>query len=122
MAGVACLCDLITAAPGDRIEDVMSREVYAISPRANLAEAAAAMSSYGVGCLPVIDDDAVIGMITRGDLRRGGVPEVLLGAHYCTACCSSHGVRQDPRSGLDYCLDCFEQLSPPAEEELGTGD
>jgi signal-transduction protein with cAMP-binding, CBS, and nucleotidyltransferase domain len=121
-AGVVCLCDLVTAERGQAIEQVMARDVYAISPGAMLAEAAAAMSSLGVGCLPVIDGDSVVGVITRGDLRRGGVPETLLGARYCTACCSAHGVRQDPRSGLDYCLDCFDQLSPLSDEELGTGD
>jgi hypothetical protein len=46
-------------------------------------------------------------MITRGDLRRTGVPEAVLGARYCSACGSSRGVRKAAGTDVDYCLECL---------------
>ena len=124
LVGVLCRCDLY---PEPDAEDVvagrMSTTVYALEPNATLGEAAAAMASLGVGCLPVVRDDEPLGVITRGDLRRAGVPEDRLGAHRCAECGSIHGVRTEAHAGIEYCLDCidlFEALAGP--RDLGEGD
>jgi CBS domain-containing protein len=58
----------------------MTRDVLAIHPEATLGEAVAAMRAFQIDCLPVVDRDLLVGALTRGDLRRAGVAEELLGA------------------------------------------
>lgn len=59
------------------VDQVMAREVFVIGARATLGEAAGAMAELRVGCLPVIEDGFLVGIITRGDLRRAGAPAEL---------------------------------------------
>jgi predicted transcriptional regulator len=105
--GVLCRCDLAEAAPEAHVETVMRSSMFAVAPELTLGEAAVAMARLGIGCLPVAEDGCVLGLITRGDLRRAGAPERLLGAHVCCDCGSVHAVRTGPH-GLEYCLDCLE--------------
>jgi len=51
--------------------DVMTRQIFTISPGYGVAHAARLMLDRGVSGLPVVDDDGVlVGMITEGDLIR----------------------------------------------------
>jgi CBS domain-containing protein len=59
---------------GGRVEDRMTRDIFAILGDATLGEALAAMVALDVGMLPVIGERFVIGVITRGDLMRLGLP------------------------------------------------
>ncbi|MDX8400507.1 MAG: CBS domain-containing protein [Gallionellaceae bacterium] len=43
-------------------------DLHTINPDATVEDAAALMSQYKISCLPVIDDDIVIGVITETDL------------------------------------------------------
>jgi hypothetical protein len=110
LLGVLCRCDLVPRAAADEpVSARMSGEVLAIDPNATLGDAVAALRGFRVGCLPVVAGDLLVGVITRGDLRRAGVPEELLGARYCAACGSPHGVRAHPRlEGVDFCLACLD--------------
>jgi CBS domain-containing protein len=58
----------------------MATDVLGIHAHATLGEAVAAMRLFQVSCLPVVDRDLLVGLLTRGDLRRAGVTEELLGA------------------------------------------
>jgi acetoin utilization protein AcuB len=107
LVGVVCRCQLYRARPELPIGDIVAPHVFALDIYATLGEAVAAMAELGVGCLPVLDDGALVGVITRGDLRRMGAPEALLGARYCAGCGSPHGVRSDDH-GVDTCLDCLD--------------
>lgn len=124
LVGVLCRCDLYPEpAPTDVVADRMSSHIYALAPSASLAEAAAAMATLGVGCLPVVQHDRAIGVVTRGDLRRAGVPEALLGAGRCAACGSHRGVRPDTHSGIEYCLDCIDLFDALGDaRDFGEGD
>lgn len=122
LVGVMCRCDLYPEPdPRDEVATRMASDVYVLDPAATLAEAAAAMRSLGVGCLPVVRDERPVGLVTRGDLRRAGVPEPALGAHRCLECGSVHGVRPDAHSGLEYCLDCIDLFSALGND-YGEGD
>ncbi|HSN33978.1 MAG TPA: CBS domain-containing protein, partial [Ideonella sp.] len=99
----------------------MASTVYAVEPTATLGEAAAAMKALSVGCLPVVERDRPVGVVTRGDLRRAGAPEPELGAHRCVECGSVHGVRTDAHSGLECCLDCID-LFTALGNDYGEGD
>jgi hypothetical protein len=107
LVGVTCLCRLDRAERAQPIAGVLDENVLALDIGASLGEAAAAMAALGVGCLPVLDGDVVAGVITRGDLRRLGLPAAALGGRRCVSCGSRHGVRAEDH-GVDTCLDCAE--------------
>ena len=52
------------------VETVMTRDVTTIGPEAALAEAAYLLHSRRLGCLPVMDGEQLVGIITRADLLR----------------------------------------------------
>jgi CBS domain-containing protein len=74
LVGIVCRCDL-QRAPSERVHSVMQREIAVIDAAATLAEAGAMMRAFGVGCLPVAREHRLVGIITRGDLLRAGLPE-----------------------------------------------
>ncbi len=78
LVGVACRCDLAAGEVGS-VSEVMATEVFVIDPAAGLGEAAAAMSALNIGCLPVVRDGFLVGIVTRGDLRRAGAPPDVVG-------------------------------------------
>jgi acetoin utilization protein AcuB len=48
--------------------NVMVRDVITIDPDTTIEEAARIMADKKIGCLPVVDDDALVGIITDSDL------------------------------------------------------
>ena len=48
--------------------DIMHTDIQTISPEALLEEAAVKMRAYNIGCLPVVEDNKVIGIITQNDI------------------------------------------------------
>jgi CBS-domain-containing membrane protein len=123
LLGVVCRCQLCRCArPEQPIGALVAEHTFAIEAAATLGEAAGAMAQLGIGCLPVVDNGALVGVITRGDLRRIGVPESQLGAHQCVRCGSPHGVRPDD-NGVDICLDCLDLHDAfSGAEQFGEGD
>jgi hypothetical protein len=111
--GVVCRCDWARARPDTPVGALVHSPLFALSLRNNLGQAAASLAQLGIGCLPVVDAAGrLLGMVTRGDLRRAGVPERLLGAHRCCECGTVHSVTRGPH-GLDLCIDCID-----VEDEL----
>jgi len=50
-----------------KVADFMIRDVYAVHPGTNLRKAAMYIRSQRYGCLPVVEDDKLIGIITDSD-------------------------------------------------------
>ena len=50
------------------IARVMSTPPIVIGPTATIEEAAAVMAARRIGCLPVLEDDELVGMITETDI------------------------------------------------------
>lgn len=50
------------------VQDVMTRGVVTVPPQACVADAARQMASMSVGCLVVVDDDQIVGLLTDRDL------------------------------------------------------
>lgn len=63
------------------VADVMSTEVMTISPNATLEEAARIMIDGEISCLPVLDGDKLVGLITKTDLYKH-LLELLGARHY----------------------------------------
>jgi acetoin utilization protein AcuB len=61
------------------VHEVMAREVATIHPDDPIEEAANAMRERKIGCLPVVEDDNLVGVITSSDVMEALV--YLMGAH-----------------------------------------
>ncbi|MEM4575107.1 MAG: CBS domain-containing protein [Archaeoglobaceae archaeon] len=70
LVGIVTLTDLIKAERSKKVEEVMSRNVLTISPRKSAFEAFKIMSEKNIGRLPVVEDDKLVGIITRSDLMK----------------------------------------------------
>jgi len=52
------------------IKEVMTEHVITISPEATAKEAARVMIDKKIGCLPVVEDQKLIGLLTETDILR----------------------------------------------------
>lgn len=52
------------------VKEVMTGEVQTITPDAALTDAARLMYERKIGCLPVVENDALVGILTEGDFVR----------------------------------------------------
>lgn len=55
------------------VEGIMKRRVLVVEPDARLALAACTMRDQDIGCLPVVEDGRLIGMITDRDIAVRGL-------------------------------------------------
>jgi CBS domain-containing membrane protein len=51
-----------------RLEEIMTRKVSTVSPRAGIKEAALYLQRHRYGCLPVQDKGELIGIVTESDM------------------------------------------------------
>ncbi|MGZ5443590.1 MAG: CBS domain-containing protein [Thermoanaerobaculia bacterium] len=68
LAGVISEKDLNGAGDDKPVAAVMSRRVVTIEPSATLRRAAGILRGRGIGCLPVVDDGALVGILTTSDI------------------------------------------------------
>jgi CBS domain-containing protein len=52
------------------VKDVMSNDPVTISPDSELADAARLMCERKIGCLPVVEDGELVGILTESDFVR----------------------------------------------------
>lgn len=80
-AATPALGDLARAEALDRIRvaDEMARDVTTARPEDPIEDAAMAMYERKIGCLPVVDGEDLVGMVTSSDVLRALVR--LVGAH-----------------------------------------
>lgn len=57
------------------IRDIMTREVRHVAPNATLRQAAREMRDHSIGCLPVLDGETIVGLITDRDIVLRSVAE-----------------------------------------------
>ena len=53
---------------GVKISEVMSAPPRTIGPGESMQAAARAMAEYKIGCLPVVDGDEIVGIVTETDV------------------------------------------------------
>lgn len=53
------------------VAKVMTQHVHTISPEESIEKAAEVMTEHHVNRLPVVEDDKLVGIITRGDIIAG---------------------------------------------------
>ena len=71
--------DRTAALEGTRVGDEMAREVVTARPDDPIEHAAMAMYEKRIGCLPVVDGDELVGILTASDVMKAFVR--LVGAH-----------------------------------------
>ncbi len=108
--------------PDEPVNERMALDIFALTEGATLGEALAAMILFKVGCLPVVEGEVLVGLITRGDLRAAGIVDTRIEVGACCSCGGRHGIRSDPRrADIQLCLDCLQR----AEDDyasLGLGE
>jgi acetoin utilization protein AcuB len=123
LVGVLCVCDLGRVERDAAVADCMARPVVTLNDTATLEQASHTMRSCAVGCLPVVSQGDLCGIVTRRDLRRFGVAVDHGLSHGCASCGSHEGVGLDPRTrAVEFCCECLERVRPDPDEDLGTGD
>ncbi len=74
MVGIITLADIRSAPPIDRdamqVRDVMTRDVITLGPDAPLTDALRLISLNEIGRIPIIEDGALVGIVTRTDILR----------------------------------------------------
>ena len=55
------------------VSDIMTRDVYSLSPTDSLMRAAQAMDELNVGVIPVCSEEALVGIVTDRDIIVRGV-------------------------------------------------
>jgi len=72
--GIITLADVHKIPPLDReamqARDIMTREVIALPPQSPVIEGLRLMSRYNIGRIPVIDQDRLVGLVTRTDILK----------------------------------------------------
>ena len=68
VVGVLSAKDLAAATDGQRVADVMTRDVVTVAPDVTIRRAAGIMRGRGVGSLPVIDGGHLVGIATTSDI------------------------------------------------------
>jgi hypothetical protein len=72
LVGVACRCELARGVDAP-VHERISREVFAAAPSTSLRLAIAAMKQLAIACIPVLDGERVVGILTRMQLVRAGI-------------------------------------------------
>lgn len=57
------------------VEEAMSKNLYTIDPEDGLAEAARIMKTYKVGCVPVVENGKLYGLVTTTDILTAYINE-----------------------------------------------
>lgn len=68
IAGVIAGKDLDRAGDDQPVENAMTRDVVTIEPGATLRHAAGILRGRDIGCLPVVEDERLVGIVTTSDL------------------------------------------------------
>lgn len=118
LTGIVCETDLHRPGRTGMVREHMSSPVFCIGPETTLDEAATIMSQNEIGCLPVVSDSFLVGIVTESDLRASGVGDEAADGR-CAACKQARPVFRHPRAGGAYlCRNC---LAEPSDHDDDTG-
>lgn len=54
-----------------KVSEIMSHKVYSVGPEESIERAAFIMTRHKINRLPVLEDEKLVGIITRGDIIEG---------------------------------------------------
>lgn len=85
----------------ETVRDVMSTDVEYCTPQDNVYEVAVKMKDLGVGAIPILEDNNLIGMITDRDLVVRGYAEKRSGSNQVTNVMSENLITCSPDTSLE---------------------
>lgn len=119
LVGLTCRCQLLPPIlRSERVADRMATDLWVVGEDETLGQATAIMRDANVGLLPVIRDNLVVGVVSRGDMVRVGADQEELSGPRCPDCGESHrggGLGAD--GTREVCVACFEALLDPEDFE-----
>ena len=62
------LLDLLASLDRGRVEQIMIRDVITAPPETSVVDAVKLMREHRIGCLPVVKDGKLVGIVTASDL------------------------------------------------------
>ena len=68
-----------------KVKDAMHKGVHWVSPETPVAELASLMREHNIGCIPIGENDRLIGMVTDRDIVCKGLAQDNFDAHRATA-------------------------------------
>ena len=74
LIGMVTLADVNRTSPIDReamqVRDIMTRDPITLPPAAPVIDALRIMSSHDIGRIPIVQDDKILGIVTRTDILK----------------------------------------------------
>jgi Zn-dependent protease len=74
LVGMVTLADVNRTSPIDReamqVKDIMTRDILTLPPTAQVMEALQLMSTRNIGRIPIVQDDRIVGIVTRTDILK----------------------------------------------------
>jgi Zn-dependent protease/predicted transcriptional regulator len=74
LVGMVTLADVNRTSPIDReamqVKDIMTRDIITLPPTAQVMEALQLMSTRNIGRIPIVQDDRIVGIVTRTDILK----------------------------------------------------
>jgi Zn-dependent protease/predicted transcriptional regulator len=74
LIGMITLADVNRTSPIDReamqVRDIMTRDLITLPPAAPVIDALRIMSSHNIGRIPIVQDDKILGIVTRTDILK----------------------------------------------------
>ncbi|WP_408009457.1 CBS domain-containing protein [Pseudalkalibacillus sp. A8] len=80
----------------NQIRSLMSGNVASVSPQQSIKEAAALMSQYNVGAIPVVENGQLRGIITDRDITLRSTAQGMDGNTQVSQCMSNNIISGDP--------------------------
>lgn len=106
--GVVARRDLVRAAPGARVVEFLGGAPITVEEDAKLEQALMLMGEFDVDCLPVMNRDGLlVGVLTRGDVRRSRPPPEPHESAACAACGASGMVVRENDEAVGFCEECW---------------
>jgi predicted transcriptional regulator len=119
LVGIVCLCDFEHVHAGSLVSECMNARPITVGPNTPASMTAELMSERDIGCVLVVVERSLRGIVTLRDLHRAGVVDE--GPGTCASCGSEDHVRCLRRGGVaGYCLECMRRSLPPGYE-IGGG-
>ena len=119
--GIVCTCDLEEAPVSATVGLVMKKPALSVVPSTLGREALEIMNAHRVGSLVVLDQDRIVGIVTRRDLERAGLPVMSDPRGHCSCCGSLSHLREHITGAL--CTDCLGRSRLSHDEgEIGGSD
>jgi len=110
LLGVVARVDLALARGGAKVAEFIECAPVTIEEDAKLEQASTLMDEWDVDCLPVLNREGLlVGVLTRGDVRRSSLPERPPEPIACAACGDCAALLRENAYAVGFCEECWSR-------------